>query len=259
MELSSSSGSFIEPLENQCFISGKDQKNNSDLLRNQDFIQWRNVFEKKSNSYDALSTTQEKDHTLREQAENEIKQTTKEALEKEAFIDTMRIWVYKMLWIESNQEKNGAIDNFTKGIVDELIIWNYEFAVLIWETKWQVLLDALKQLMTLEWIQAVLKWIWASIWDLFTWNAYEKWKSVAELWLLFMWVWWAYKGTKMFAKWLKKSGKVVRKWVQKSASVLKTWVIAGWIILSSEASFVLWKVIMPIGHVKKQILLIMYK
>ncbi len=53
------------------------------------------------------------------------------------------------------------------------------------------------------------KAIWESVWDLLTWNAYEKWKSVWELWLVWSWAWaWVYVWRKGVKLWMKKIAKL---------------------------------------------------
>jgi hypothetical protein len=44
-------------------------------------------------------------------------------------------------------------------------------------------------LMSWEWIKQMAKALWESVMNLFTGNAYEKWKAVWELWLVWTWIW----------------------------------------------------------------------
>lgn len=148
-----------------------------------------------------------------ENIEKEEKVKTIDSLKQEMFIDMTRIFVYEYLWINHDLEKNWAIANFFKGIVDEIIIWNFEFALQVRETKWKILIDIFKQLLTIEWLKAVLEWIWASIWDLFSWDAYRTGKSVGELWILFLWITWTYKVWKLAVKWVKKGWTITKAWV----------------------------------------------
>lgn len=92
--------------------------------------------------------------------------------------------IYEKLGIKENQKANSPLENFLKWTVDELVIWNYELAIDIWNTNGKIILDSLKQLATWEWIKKVTEWLGESIWNLFSWSAYEKWKSAAQLWLL---------------------------------------------------------------------------
>ena len=81
-------------------------------------------------------------------------------------------------------------------------------AIEVINTKWMVIVEALKQLRKWETIKQIAEWLKESVFDLFTWNAYEKWKSVAELWLITVWAWvWVM----VWKKWLKLSMKKIAK------------------------------------------------
>jgi hypothetical protein len=108
--------------------------------------------------------------------------------------------LYEKLGLDDNQNNNSSIENFEKWIVDELVLNNYDLAIQVWETNWAVILEGLKQLASWEWIKQMAQSIWESFTSLFTWNAYEKWKSVAELWLIWTWVW---AGVYLWKKWVK--------------------------------------------------------
>jgi len=125
---------------------------------------------------------------------------TREKVDKEALIQEAKTMIYEKLWINENQVKNSKIENFLKWIVDELVIWNYELAIEIYNTNWKVIIESLKQLVTWDWIKKIAESLWETIWNLFDWNAYEKWKSVAQLWLIStgVWLWVA-----VWKKWLK--------------------------------------------------------
>lgn len=145
---------------------------------------------------------------LREWLESQVQKETRERLDKEAMISEARTMLYEKLWIDNNQNNNNALENFEKWIVDTLILDNYDLAIQVWETNWKVILESLKQLASWEWLKKVAESIWESIWDLLSWNAYERWKSVAELWLITTWVWaWAYVWRKWFKLWMKEIAK----------------------------------------------------
>lgn len=74
-------------------------------------------------------------------------------------------------------------------MVDTLVLDNYDLAIEIYNTWWEVILESIKQLASLEWLKQIAEVLWESIMELFTWNAYEKWQSFAELWLVATWVW----------------------------------------------------------------------
>lgn len=129
---------------------------------------------------------------------------TRENVDKEAMIQEAKTMIYEKLWINENQAKNSKIENFLKWIVDELVIWNYELAIEIYNTNWKVIIESLKQLLTWEWIKKLAESLWETIWNLFNWNAYEKWKSVAQLWLISTGVWlWVAVWKKAVKLWMK--------------------------------------------------------
>ncbi len=147
--------------------------------------------------------------SLREWLESQVQKETRERLDKEAMISEARTMLYEKLWIDNNQNNNNALENFEKWIVDTLILDNYDLAIQVWETNWKVILESLKQLASWEWLKKVAESIWESIWNLLSWNAYERWKSVAELWLITTWVWaWAYVWKKWFKLWMKEIAKI---------------------------------------------------
>lgn len=160
---------------------------------------YENNSEKEGSKELALRQLKEQ-QKLKEQKENPILQESKEWLDKEAMINEAKTMLYEKLWISDNQKNNSKIENFLKWIVDELVIWNYELAIEIYNTNWKVIIESLKQLASWEWIKKLAESLWESIWNLFDWNAYEKWKSVVQLWLLTtgVWLWVA-----VWKKWLK--------------------------------------------------------
>lgn len=109
--------------------------------------------------------------------------------EMNEYIEQAQSYLYEALDIDEDQNNNRAITNFAKGIIDTLIFENADLALEVIETRWQVLLDALKELATWRGIKQMLQALWESIWDLFSGDAYEKWKAVADLWLVATGVW----------------------------------------------------------------------
>lgn len=165
------------------FLNSPENQINYNYLKYRN-INWANLLAKNQ-----LNENQNLKQNLEIQAKNE----TRESLDKEAMINEARTMLYEKLWIDNNLDKNNAIENFEKWIVDTLVLDNYDLATQIWETNWKVVLDSLKQLASLEWLKKVADSIWESIDNLLSWNAYERWKSVAELWLITTWVWaWVY-------------------------------------------------------------------
>jgi len=213
----SSSGIFIEPSVNDSLNAKENKWLLSDFSVEQEFHNYCSVNKERTESIlwaqELFDQQKSEKLVLKEKNEKESRNETRELLEQEIFIDMTRVFVYEHLWIDNNKEENWAIGNFFKGIVDEIIIWNFEFALQVWETKWKIIIDIFNQLRTIEWLKMVLSGIWASIWDLFTWDAYERWKSVGELWILFVWVGWAYKFSKMVVKWAKQWWAITKAWV----------------------------------------------
>lgn len=125
-------------------------------------------------SISEINTLLEKQEQENKSLEKQIQSETKEFLDKEALINEAKITIYEELGINDNLNENSTFENFSKWLVDELIIWNYEMAVEIINTKWKIIIDALKQLATWEWIKKLAKALWESVLKLFSWNAYEK-------------------------------------------------------------------------------------
>ncbi len=126
---------------------------------------------------------------IREVLEQQVCKETRESLNKEALIVEAKTVVYEKCWIEEKEERNSKPKQFLKWIVDLLIIDNDDLAIEIYETNGKVIIEALKQLMSWEWIKQMAKAIGESIMNLFTWNAYEKWKAVWELGLVWTGIW----------------------------------------------------------------------
>ncbi len=115
-------------------------------------------------------------------------ESSKEKSEEETFIQEVKLFLYDELWIQEDMSQNSSFENFLKWIIDELIVNNYDLAVQIWETKWEIILDALGELASWEGVKSIAAALGESLWTLWDGNAYEKWKSVAELWLVWTWV-----------------------------------------------------------------------
>lgn len=136
---------------------------------------------------------------------------TKDHLNKEQLIHQAKTDIYKKIWIDESQSKNSSVKNFEKWVIDTLIIWNYDLAIEIYNTNWKVLIDALKQLASFEWLKQIAEALGESITLLFSWNAYERWRSVVELWLTWTWAFAGFKIAKFWVKKLKNNIKHVTK------------------------------------------------
>jgi hypothetical protein len=126
---------------------------------------------------------------LKNQLESPILEETRDELDKEALINEAKTMLYEKVWINETLESNWTMKKFLKGLVDWMILDNYDLAIEVWNTNWKIILDAIKQMASWEWLKQIAKALWESVWNLFTGNAYEKWKSVAELWLVATWLW----------------------------------------------------------------------
>jgi len=146
---------------------------------------------------------------LKEQKEKPILQEAKEWLDKQAMINEAKTMLYEKLGIDNNIKNNSSFENFEKWIVDTLILDNYDLAIQVYETNWKIILDWLSQLASWEWLKQIANAIWESIWKIWDWNAYEKWKAVADLWLIWTWIWaTAYVWKKTVKLWMKQISKL---------------------------------------------------
>jgi hypothetical protein len=120
--------------------------------------------------------------------------------------------LYEKLGIDDNIKNNSSFENFEKWIVDTLVLDNYDLAIQVYETNWKIILDWLSQLASWEWLKQIANAIWESVWKIWDWNAYEKWKAVADLWLIWTWIWaTAYIWKKTVKFWMKQASKFRRK------------------------------------------------
>ena len=161
--------------------------------------------------------------------ETQTHNEAREWLDKQAMINEAKTMLYEKLWINDNLELNNWWENFLKWVVDEMILNNYDLAIQVWETNWKIILDWLSQLASWDWLKQIAKALWESIWTIWDWNAYEKWKAVAELWLIWTWVWaWVYvwkKGLKLWMKQISKLRKPSERVVESSQAKNIIWEI----------------------------------
>jgi len=120
-------------------------------------------------------------------------------------INEVKTMLYEKLWINDSLESNNWWENFWKWIVDTLILDNYDLAIQVWETNWKVIIDLIKELFS-SWenIKKVAEALWESVMWLFSWDPYELWKSIAELWLIWSWAYVWIKGVKLWMKQISK-------------------------------------------------------
>lgn len=136
-----------------------------------------------------LNNLVERQRTENESVEKLVQSETRETLDKEACIQEAKTQIYEKCGISDNMWDNSAFENFSKWFIDTMVLDNYDMAMEVINTKWQVIIDALKQLASWEWLKQMAQALWESVWDLFTWNAYERGKAIADLWLVATWVW----------------------------------------------------------------------
>jgi len=175
-------------------------------------ILWaQELFKKQGTEKLSLNEKREKEWLLKE---------TRNKLDEDIWINEVRISMYEKLWINENQEKNSTFENLTKWVVDELIIWNFEFAIAVWDTKWKIIIDALAQLCTIEWLKNLLESIWKTVKDLLDWDAYTIWKLIWVVIWGALW-YWAYRFIKSWGIWkvVGWAGWVLLSWTQ----IMKNW------------------------------------
>ncbi len=150
---------------------------------------------------------------LQRNLEGQVSTDTRENLDKEAVAQQAKKILYEKLWISDTLSSNNWLQNFSKWIIDTLIFDNIELAIKVWETGGKILIDALKQLASWEWIKQIAQSLGENIMHLFSGNAYEKWKSAAELWLIWTGL---TAGVALWRKWMKLWMKELsRLWVNK--------------------------------------------
>lgn len=139
-----------------------------------------------------------------EACKESVLQESWELIDKEKTILEAQTYVYELCWISTDMEQNSSFENFSKWFIDEMLIGNWEMAIEVINTKWAILIEALKQLATWDWLKMMAEALWESVMNLFSWDAYATWKSVAELGLVAtgvaaVWVIWK-KGLKLSLK-----------------------------------------------------------
>jgi len=147
---------------------------------------------------------------LKENKEIQIQQETKEELDKEAFKNEMKIFLYEKLGIDNDRNNNSSTENFIKWVIDWWILDNYDLLVQIYETNWKIILDWIKELLILEWLKKIAESLKQDLWTLWDWDIYEKWKVSAEvvLWLITVWAW---VTVNVLKKWVKLTTKQIAK------------------------------------------------
>lgn len=108
-----------------------------------------------------------------------------DTLSKEPEIANIQQTLYSGFGIDKNTDANNAIKKFWKGVIDGLLVGNGEVIMMIkneWIDKFLSILK--EQLGSLEWWKKIAEALGTSVWELFAGDAYERWKSIAELGLI---------------------------------------------------------------------------
>lgn len=117
--------------------------------------------------------------------QNNPHDTNPNTLSKDIEIAKIQWAIYESLGIDKNTDSNNPIKKFTKWMIDGLFVGNVEIVMMIKNEGIEKFLTAIRtQFSSLEGIGQILKAVWMSIWDLATGDAYKRWKSLAELWLI---------------------------------------------------------------------------
>lgn len=117
--------------------------------------------------------------------QNNPHDTNPNTLSKDIEVAKIQWAIYESLGIDKNTDSNNPIKKFTKWMIDGLFVGNVEIVMMIKNEGIEKFLTAIRtQFSSLEGIGQILKAVWMSIWDLATGDAYKRWKSLAELWLI---------------------------------------------------------------------------
>ena len=103
-----------------------------------------------------------------------------EHLSKDESVQEMQLYVYDILWINQDTYQNGTLDKFVKWLIDSLLIGNAELAKQIYDTNGKVIIDMIDTIFSFEWLQAIAKALWTSIWNLLSGDAYLTWNRVIK-------------------------------------------------------------------------------
>ena len=106
------------------------------------------------------------------------------ALSNDPQVRKIQSYLYENLGIDTNTDANGAIKRFEKWLIDGAIIGNAEIARIAWEDPWKFLTTLKDQIFSISWLWQIAKALWVSLKELMVGDAYKRWKSVAELWLI---------------------------------------------------------------------------
>lgn len=171
---------------------------------------------------DRQNTEQLKLRARYQEQKTEVLEQTQEEIGDEKFINDMRELSYGCFGINHNLEQNTKIQNFVKGVIDELLIGNLELARKIFETNGAVILDGLGELLTIDGISKVLLGMKENFSELLFSEAYGKWKAAASIGLIGSGAGLGlYAGKKLLKKWASRLGKVEKSTSSDTGNVVK--------------------------------------
>lgn len=157
-----------------------------------------------------------------ESLKNEILTETWIQLSQNKEVASFQIQMYDNFWIDKLTYKNSTKNRFIKWILDSFLTDNYEIIQQLKEKWIWFLEEIIKSILSIEWLKQIAKAFWETIWNVFDWDAYERWKSLADLWLI--WTWWLalYKWWKAIIKWSLK--RWVKSWEKSlGKEIVDTW------------------------------------
>lgn len=171
------------------------KKKETNLITNDDY----NNFRWKSNklthcidlwNFNLNSRKQEFDKLKREYEEvkRRILQKSWLELSKEKLVLKAQDILYSIFFISPITNINTTLGKFRKWLIDGAILNNYELVIKIVKNPEEIV-NILKNVFSIEWIVWILRWLWQSVKELLFWDAYERWKSIWELWLITTWSW----------------------------------------------------------------------
>ncbi|MDD3145485.1 MAG: hypothetical protein PHV23_05230 [Candidatus Gracilibacteria bacterium] len=145
----------------------------------------KNDFDRVQSLHDFIQGQEQDRNHLREQLEAPVLSETRDELDKQAMINEAKTMLYEKLGISENMSGNNWGENFSKGLVDTLILDNYDLAIQVWETNGKVILDGISQLFS-SWenIKKMAEALGESVMGLFSLDGYQTGKSIAELGLI---------------------------------------------------------------------------
>ncbi len=187
-----------------------EQNHNNWSISEEEYIKQRNEIIKLFNEQNLersllIKKYKELESLVLKKSENE----RKEWWEDSFIVNMFKWWLYKVISIDKDLEKNDPMQNFTKWVIDELISLPELVEVLIRDSNARKqFIDWIKNLTWEQVKDTFFDWVW----NIASWDAYETWKSAVFTILLLTWL-----------GGLAKSGASVA-WKIASKTMSKTWI-----------------------------------